>query len=607
MSPREGQDEPNRVWVAAAVLFLATLCAYLPVLQNEFVSFDDPGYLENRHVREGFSADGIVWAFTKEHSSNWHPLTWMSHMLDVQLFGMHAGAHHFESVVLHALAAICLLVFLHRTTGSVWGSALVAGLFALHPLRVESVAWASERKDVLSGLFFFLSLVLYASYARRPNAVRYIALCLCFALGLLAKPMLVTLPAVLLLVDLWPLRREGISKLVLEKIPILALSIGSCIATVWAQDAGGAIKDFDSLALSARIANAFESVWLYLGKSLWPADLAVFYPHPALVHADHQPWRWQALLGVVFVIVVTLGCLRQLRQRPWLTAGWFWYLGMLVPVIGILQVGGQRIADRYTYLPLVGITFALVFEIRPRLSDSLRKPARIAGASILVLLGVLTWRQATVWRDTETLFLHTLAVTERNYVAHNNLALEYMQSGRADQAIEHLEARLAISPATGAYINLGTIYAQRGETDKAITTFEKALTRKADQADALANLGALYLSKGDEPRARKYLEQALQTKRAPITACERLAWMLVTTRQPNGRDAARALRLIEKSLKRQGAGTWSFQRTLAAVRAANGDFEGAVKAIRKATRGAPPPVRAQVDKERELYLSGRTL
>ena len=280
---------------------------------------------------------------------------------------------------------------------------------------------------------------------------------------------------------------------------------------------------------------------------------------------------------------------------------------MLVPVIGILQVGGQRIADRYTYLPLVGITFALVFEIRPRLSDSLRKPARIAGASILVLLGVLTWRQATVWRDTETLFLHTLAVTERNYVAHNNLALEYMQSGRADQAIEHLEARLAISPATGAYINLGTIYAQRGETDKAITTFEKALTRKADQADALANLGALYLSKGDEPRARKYLEQALQTKRAPITACERLAWMLVTTRQPNGRDAARALRLIEKSLKRQGAGTWSFQRTLAAVRAANGDFEGAVKAIRKATRGAPPPVRAQVDKERELYLSGRTL
>lgn len=605
-------------WGVVLLLVAATLAAFSPVVQNGFVSLDDPGYIENRHVRAGLSWDGLVWAFTKSHSSNWHPLTWISHMLDVELFGMNAGAHHFESVVLHALSAAVLFLFLRAATGALWTSAFVAGFFALHPLRVESVAWASERKDVLSGLFFFLTLLAYEKYARAAGAWRYTLVLLLATLGLLAKPMLVTLPAVLLLVDLWPLRRwrwnspDGValSRLLLEKVPLLLLALGSCIATVWAQGAGKAIKDFDALMLGARVANALESAWLYLAKTLWPIDLAVFYPHPALVSVEpYEPWSFSAIAAGALLVCATVAAFLCVRRKAWITVGWLWYLGMLVPVIGILQVGGQRLADRYTYLPVIGISCAILFELAPRLREKrLRLAGGFLGLAILGVLATLTWRQTHVWRNTETLFLHTLSVTERNYLAHNNLAVEYMERGRLEEAIEHLQARLAISPATGAYINLGTIYARRGQGDRAIETFEIALARRTNQPDALANLGALYHAKGDEQRARTFLRRALETKPPPTLACERMAWILVTSSAPEGRDPARAARLMEMSRQRAGGvADASFQRTLAAVLAANGDFEGAKQAIRKAIQSAPPAARAELAKERELYRAGSTL
>jgi len=599
-----------------SLLFLLTLAAFSPVRDNGFIFFDDPGYIENRHVQGGLSSAGLRWAFTHSHSSNWHPLTWLSHMLDVELFGNDAGAHHLVNVVLHGLSAVLLLLFLRCATGSLWASAAVAGLFALHPLRVESVAWASERKDVLAGLFFFLTLLLYGHYVRKPGVFRYTLVATSFALGLLSKPMLVTLPAVLLILDRWPFERwtkKGpgavpFSKLLVEKLPLIILSITSSIATLWAQSSGNAVKDLEALTLSARIANAADSIWLYLGKTIWPTELSIFYPHPALVDPNHHPWALPAIAALLALLVTAVHALCLWRTRPWLPVGWFWYVGTLIPVLGILQVGGQQFADRYTYLTVVGVTLACAFELRARRPHPL--PSRISLPLFFVLalaLALPTYLQAQRWKNTELLFQHALAVTERNYVAHNILALAYSEAGRQEEAIEQLEARLAISPATGAYINLGTIYAQQGDIQKATEVFEQALTRKPDQPVALANLGTLFLARGDEARARRYLERAVALKNPTAMACEGLAWILVTTRHPNQRDAARALELILRAGGRSGTNTWSFQRTRAAVLAANGDFEAAVEAQGRALGGAPQQMRASLVKERDLYRAKRTL
>ena len=359
-----------RILLAALLLAVGAFALYSPAFGHAFVSYDDGPYVtENPHVRAGLTRESVVWAFTEFHSANWHPLTWLSHMLDVELFGLDAGAHHRTGALLHALAAGLCLLALVALTGRFWASLLVAALFAAHPLRVESVAWVAERKDVLAGVFFFATLLAYAAYARRPSRKRYLGVLALVALGLLAKPMLVTLPCVLLLLDLWPLRRtERPLALLKEKLPLLAMVAAACVVTVFAQREGGAVRTFEAIPLGARVANSVEAYALYLGKAFLPTDLAFFYPHRIVASESGFHLRAFTFVAGGWLLAVTAAAVL-LRGSRALLVGWLWYLGMLVPVIGLVQVGAQEMADRYAYLPLVGVTIALVFGLEELVSD----------------------------------------------------------------------------------------------------------------------------------------------------------------------------------------------------------------------------------------------
>jgi len=502
-------------------LVIASLSVYWQVYDHDFINYDDNAYItENRHVQAGLSREGVIWAFTTFHAGNWHPLTWLSHMLDSELFGMKAGLHHLTSLLFHTLNSILLFLLFTRMTGELWKSAFVAALFALHPLHVESVAWVAERKDVLSAFFWFLTIWAYVRYTEQVGLKRYLQVLIFFALGLMSKPMLVTLPFALVLMDYWPLGRVQlwqwrdsgklapnkvtILQVILEKAPLLALSAVFSFVAFIAQ--GRAVATLHSLWASDRIANALISYVTYIGQMFWPYDLAVYYPHPGIVPGSQA-------IGAGFLLICLTGLfIMSYRSHPYLTVGWFWYLGTLIPVIGLIQVGSQAMADRYTYLPLIGLFIIIAWGI-PSLFEKWRYRKAVFGIAISVMLLVMmltTWRQVGLWKDSETLFSHAIKVTDNNDVAHYNLATALIERGRLNEAIKHCSESLRINPINELpHNNMGKALALQGKIDEAISHFSKALKINFEYADAHNNMGNALASKGQIKLAILHFSKAL--------------------------------------------------------------------------------------------------
>jgi tetratricopeptide (TPR) repeat protein len=625
-APAHSCHERRWLVVLACLLVASVAVTYAPATGFESVSYDDPDYVfQNPLVRQGLTWEGLHWALTsRAHASNWHPLTWLSHMLDVELFGLDAGRHHRTSVALHALNGVLLLLALRALTGQLWPAALCAFLFALHPLRVESVAWISERKDLLAGTFFCLLLLCWARHARQGAwGGAYLGALALFALGLAAKPMLVSAPFVLLLLDAWPLSRiagqrpaspastatpsaptpipspapthPGMTagsraghRVWLEKLPLLLLAAGSCLVTLQSQKQGGALSSLESVPLGARIANAPLACLSYLGSFFWPSGLCYFYPHPALLFPERSPWSAGALGAALLLLALSGLALRQRRARPWLAVGWSWFLVMLLPVIGLVQVGEQARADRYAYLPLIGIQLALAWSAlelaarRPRLRPLL---AGSALAALLLLAGA-SRRQLAHWQDSEALYARAIAVSDGNYAARvglanlraragdpgaarqlyeealaihpryapalYGLALLEQEAGRSGRALELYRAALASLPGlSAARVNMGRLLAQRGEVVEAALEFERVLELEPGQPDASFNLAQLLLGHGELEAARAHLWQAVAARPDFAAAWERLG----ATEEALGRHAQAldALRRAASAADQAGA------------------------------------------------------
>lgn len=488
----------NRRYLLVCILLgAATFAVYLPVRNHEFVYYDDNVYVtKNPNVQSGLSWQGVKWAFTSGYASNWHPLTWLSHQLDCQLFGLNAGAHHIVNILVHVANTILLFIVLNRMTKGFWQSAFVAGLFALHPLHVESVAWVAERKDVLSTLLWLLTMLSYVRYAERPSAGRYIVTLVLFALGLMAKPMLVTLPFVLLLLDYWPLGRLGnpkysIRRLLFEKLPLLFLSAASSVVTYLVQQKTGAVI---AMPLSERIPNAICSYLTYIGKMIWPVRLAVFYVHPV----NTLPAVRVVTYAVILVLMtVFFACYN--RRHRYLLTGWLWYIGTLVPVIGIVQVGAQAMADRYTYVPLIGLFIIIAF-VAAQLSGKipLRKIILPAAAGVILLASALvTSIQLKYWKNSFALFDHALTVIENNAVMQNNYANILSELGRPAEAVKHLDEALKYIPNSPViHNNFGIALEDLGRLDEAIEHYNFALELDPNFTLAHYNLGVALVKQG---------------------------------------------------------------------------------------------------------------
>jgi protein O-mannosyl-transferase len=499
-----GPVQPWRVAAICLVLAAITFAVFGQTLTHGFIDYDDNQYVyDNPVVAQGLTFHGMVWAFTHVHSDNWHPLTWLSHMLDCQLYGLNPGGHHLTNVLLHTATVIALFLVLRQMTGALWRSAFVAAVFAIHPLRVESVAWVAERKDVLSGLFFMLTIGAYVRYARRPWFWGHYGLVLLlFALGLMSKPMLVTLPLVLLLLDYWPLQRvESAGSLVMEKLPLLALSAASCVVTLLAQNR--VIIATELVPLPLRFANALVACKVYLDQMIYPAGLAVLYPFPHVLSV-----RKVALAGMLLAGLSVVAW-RERRTRPWLLMGWVWYVVMLLPVVGIIQVGAQTHADRYTYLPQIGIYVAVTWLVAEWRVSRVALGGLMAG--VLAVLMVCAWQQTAYWQNSETLWTHTLACTTDNYIAHNNFGTALMDKGRIDEASIQFQQALQINPALAeARNNLASALLKKGGVDEAIAHYEEVLKSDPSYADAHFNLANALERKGRTDEAIAQLQQALQ-------------------------------------------------------------------------------------------------
>jgi protein O-mannosyl-transferase len=488
-------------------LVLATFAVYARVRHFDFVNYDDPDYTTgNVHVGHGLTAQGLEWALTSRDAANWFPVTWVSHMLDAQFFGLESGWDHLHNVLLHALAAVLLCIFLERATGARWRSVFVAFLFALHPLHVESVAWVAERKDVLSACFWFLTLWAYVWYAEHPGWRRYLAVVLALCLGLMAKPMVVTLPFVLLLLDYWPLARLGQRgrKAIWEKLPLLGLSAAAAAITYLVQQHAGAVK---AMPLATRLANATLSYAIYIQKAFWPSRLAVFYPYP-------QKFAPLPVFAAAFLLtVITVGAIVLRRNAPYLLTGWGWFVVTLIPVIGLVQVGGQARADRYMYIPMVGLLIMVVWGTAAIFERWRAKVLAVSlAAAACMACAVVTWIQLGYWRNSETLFRHALEVTSDNSVANHNLGNYLMASpGRLAEAIPYLEAAVRIDPdSPPAHTDLGSALARSGELPEAIAQFEDAIELAPDAPIPHNNLGSALTQAGRLPEAIAEFQIALR-------------------------------------------------------------------------------------------------
>ncbi len=543
MAPQSGSLGRNPVLIC---LFLAAISfvVYGRSLFNGFINYDDGDYItENAHVRSGLTGETFRWAFTTYTAGNWHPLTWISHALDVQMFGLAPAGHHLNSMIFHGLNVVMLFLLLWKATGFQGRSLVVALFFAVHPLNVECVAWAAERKSLLSTLFFFLALGAYGWYGKKPSVARYGSVAFLFALGLMAKPMVITLPFVLLLLDYWPLQRidswtlareswavsrRPILILLLEKVPLLFLSAANAVATVAAQLRSEAVMSPSAAPLLWRVENALCSYALYLLRAVWPVGLGVFYPQT-------PPKLLQVSLSVALLFAISIWVWRERKQRAYLLTGWLWYLGTLVPVIGLVQVGSQAMADRYAYVPLIGVFVMLVWRIAEA-ADSFAYPLRqrtAATAVILLGLASLTWRQVGFWQTQLSLWTHTSQVTRDNVLAEDELGVTLMDLRRNAEAISHFENAVRVSPTQPlAHIVLGYLLEKHGDARQAIQQCQIALSLTRDPKDLLAiytNLGAAYRHIGDYQAASDSFQQVLQ--RDPSDAAAMMALGSVTMLQ----------------------------------------------------------------------------
>ena len=541
------------IFLICLALTLMTIVAFEQVRRNDFIGFDDDEYVtRNPNVYKGVSVDSFIWACSTSCAGNWHPLTWLSHMLDCEMYGLKPAGHHITNLLLHTVNTLLLFWVLRNATGGLWRSAFVAVLFALHPLHVESVAWVAERKDILSGFFWMLTIAAYIRYAKRPAVGRYLWLVLFFGLGLTAKPMLVTLPFVLLLLDWWPLGRfqrlgqDGLTNpslrmLIVEKIPLFVLTIGSCIITYVVQQSSGATALTERLSLSVRVSNALVSYAAYLCKMFYPVNLAIYYPHPL----NNIP-LWQPIVAFITLAFVSVFVIYLARRQRYLIVGWLWYIGTLVPVIGLVQVGEQAMADRYTYLPLTGI-FIMIAWGAAELAGKRRYRQLflvVPAGLVLVALLMLTRVQVNRWQNSIILFEHTLGITENNYRMHNNLGMVLVEEGEADKAVEQYRLALGIrpnhvsamnnlgvallkqgkvneavsyllqsaqiSPTFQTYNNLGTALARQGKSGEAVEYYQKGLEMNPDDADAHTNLGNVLRKLGRAKEAVEHHRRALE-------------------------------------------------------------------------------------------------
>ncbi len=528
---------PEKRTLPMALLLIAfVVVAYSPVAHNGFLNFDDGTYIAtNQHIKAGLTAQTVKWAFTTFEGAHYHPLTWLTHALDCQLFGMDPAAHHEVNVLLHAANAVLLFLLLRAATGFPWRSLFVAALFALHPINVESVAWAAERKNVLSMLFLLLAFHAYVAYARQPRLTRYALVALLFAMGLLSKSQIVTLPFLLLLFDYWPLHRlagapaksatehpvaeagdlngaasprASLGWLIFEKLPLLALSAACAVVTMKGQKAGGAVQTLSSAGPLLRLETALISYAHYLGKALWPTNLVLLYPQPTQLYPV-----WKVAAATLLLIGITAGVLRAHQQR-YLATGWFWFLGSLVPMIGLVRVGAQAMPDHFAYLPFLGL-FLMSTWLTADLAKNYRVPATwiaVPAFAGLLVLGGLTYRQLGYWRNSESIWTRTLALTENNSIAHDMLGFYLSDEGRTDEAVVHFRAASAILPGDlNANLGLGAYEQARGNLRTAIEHYQVVAQHAAQpilRADAYANMGSVYRQLGDLAQATKCFETA---------------------------------------------------------------------------------------------------
>src|SRR6266581_957192 len=599
-------------------------------LSHDFVNYDDKTYVYgNPLVSAGLSIHGLSRALVDTQTNNWHPLTLVSHMIDCQLYDLKAGGHHFTNVLLHTIAAVLLFFWLRNITGRFWCSAFVTALFAIHPLRVESVAWIAERKDVLSAVFFFLTLGAYVRYTCARSIGRYLTMSILFACGLMSKPMLVTTPVVLLLLDYWPLKRiadgKSFRRMIVEKLPLFALSAAASIVALALQVHSP--SSVGQLPFGWRLENALVTYVTYIWQLFWPAKLAVFYPHP-----DDRFAFWQVALAAAFLITVTWVVFALRRNRPYLLVGWLWYLIMLLPVIGIVEVGLQGHADRYTYLPHVGLYIALTWLAADVVRSLPRRKEILAalGTALVIILTACAWKQTTYWRNSDTLWARALAVTADNDVALTNLGTSLMERGQLDQALSYFQRALAVrSQSEHRHYNLslaiihdstGNVLAQKGRLSDAIAHFRQAIELRPDFPDAHYNLGTALFQKGDldgaitewrtmlsiHPydagahtslgnalvqkgllgEAADHYEKALQSEPDSILPLNNLAWVMSTGPDDSLRNNEIAVQLAIKANQLSKENNPVFIRTLAAAYAQAGQFEKAIETARRALERA---------------------
>lgn len=536
MSPRRSPETPDSRILVALLLAAVTLAVFWPLLASEFVYFDDPEYVfDNRAVSPGLSWSGVRWAFTTGHAANWHPLTWLSHMADVSLFGLKPAGHHATNLLLHAIAAILVFFVFQGLTGKSGRSAWIAALFAVHPAHVESVAWISERKDVLSAVFWFATILAYAVWVRHRSPARYALVLLLFAAGLMSKPMVVSLPVVLLFLDYWPLGRFAgnggepffriAGRRVVEKLPLFLLAIASSVVTFLVQRAGGAVGSLEAFPLGVRLGNAILAYVRYLRVAFWPTHLAIFYPHPG---SSITPGEVAA--GALLLLSITAAAIALRRSAPFLFVGWGWFLVTLVPVIGIVQVGKQATADRYTYIPYVGLFVAIAWGGASLVGRWLRGRSIAVGAAVAATLALAAAAtvQARVWKDTETLLLHAIRVTRNNDLARNNLGNYYNTIGRPADALPHLQEALRLRPNDpSVLVNIGHSLFLLNRLDEAAEKFSQALLHRPSDGMALNNLARVRYLRGDVGEAIRLYRAAVAAQPDWIETRQRLVLSLL--------------------------------------------------------------------------------
>jgi Tfp pilus assembly protein PilF len=551
--PAQVSPRNDRLIAIAVCIFLTVVIwiVFGQTVGHDFVNFDDDRYVyENTQVARGLTVDGFKWLLTHSHASLWHPLTTLSHMVDCQVFGLRPGGHHFTNVILHNLGAILLFLVFRGMTGSIWRSAFVAAIFAIHPMRVESVAWIAERKDVLSGVFFTLTLGAYLHYTRKPSVGRYLTMSIFLACGLMSKATFVTVPLVLLLLDYWPLQRANDfpawRRMIVEKIPLFALSAAAAAATMFAQTV--TMASLEQLPLLPRLKNAAVSLIIYLRQMFWPTDLAVFYPHPH----DHLN-TWVALMAAALIVAITLIAILAHQKYPYVFVGWFWYLILLVPVLGVVQAGLQARADRFTYLPHIGVTMLLTWTCADLTQRWRNRQIILASAATCVIAGsmILSYNQTTYWRDSISLWEHALAVTPDNQTAHQNLAAALWSKGRTAEANKHSRSAAIAHARTTlkdfpfdvpTHNDLGVLLVQNGDVRAGIEQWKITLQLTPDDGNALNNL----------------------------------AWVLATYPADAIRDGKQAVELAMKATTLPGGEVPIVLRTLAAAYAESGDFSKAI-------------------------------